>query len=596
MPAGQASVAPLHRGTTTSSVPATAKRGGARSQTSPSTLNAPRALDLDHARRGACSDVVLVDEPLVAHRPRAADELAPRARLDDRHVELRRRAGRRRRSRCRRRTRRSPRRRPATRRPRTHVAVGADGDVQRLAGEPRAQRADGVGELAEPRLERRARCSRRARTARSTRALTNGRPSPASASSTVRVGAPASAGELRGRPRGRAGCRASARSRSRCRSARPRAGRRAAPRAPPPARPTRRRPPRPPGRPQPVEVASPRPTREARDRRRRSEQLGDVRGAILGAALGRWRRGRAASVRSLLLSSGRCRPTPPRRAPAFRAGPLGRAIAMFDLLLPARPHRARLAGARPARSSVLTLAGEHAACWYALGLAGERARPPTPRPLAAGDGGHPRHPAPQHRAQGRLPPQAAPRSRTCPRSSPSRRRSASRAPTPRPRSAPPGPYAPLVPVPLAPVAAAIAFSRVYFGVHYPIRHRSSGPRSGSAVRERRRDEGRDRRHAERGEVLALQRADEGGGGGRELPVHDDRAERRDRARARRAPRRRRRGRRRRRRSSRTRSPSTTSPGSSAAPTRARGSATSSWPTSARRTRSSMSCVPTPMTT
>ena len=99
-----------------------------------------------------------------------------------------------------------------------------------------------------------------------------------------------------------------------------------------------------------------------------------------------------------------------------------------------------------------------------------------------------------------------------------------------------------------------------------------------------RNEGRHRRAAERRQVLALQRADEGGGGGRELPVHDGRAECRDRPGARRAssPSGRDLGA---HRSSPRRSPSTTSPGSFAARIRARASATSSWRTSARRTRS-----------
>ena len=51
-----------------------------------------------------------------------------------------------------------------------------------------------------------------------------------------------------------------------------------------------------------------------------------------------------------------------------------------------------------------------------------------------------------------------------------------------------------------------------------------------------RDEGRDRRDAERRQILAVQRAHQGRRPGRQLPVHDDRAERRGRARDRRAPR------------------------------------------------------------
>ena len=87
-----------------------------------------------------------------------------------------------------------------------------------------------------------------------------------------------------------------------------------------------------------------------------------------------------------------------------------------------------------------------------------------------------------------------------------------------------------------------------------------------------------------------------GARGRQLPVHDDRAERRGgaacttsgstRSRRRSAP----------RTSCPTRSSSTTSPGSWPARTRARGSATSSWPTSARPTRCCTSCARTTTTT
>ena len=52
----------------------------------------------------------------------------------------------------------------------------------------------------------------------------------------------------------------------------------------------------------------------------------------------------------------------------------------------------------------------------------------------------------------------------------------------------------------------------------------------------RRDEGRDRRDAQRGQVVALQRADARGRRGGQLPVHDHRAQRRRRAGGRRAPR------------------------------------------------------------
>ena len=129
-------------------------------------------------------------------------------------------------------------------------------------------------------------------------------------------------------------------------------------------------------------------------------------------------------------------------------------------------------------------------------------------------------------------------------------------------------------------------SRLYLGVHYP-----SDVAAGAALGLARCGSARATMkvgivgHAQRGQVVALQRAHAGGRRGGELPVHDDRAERRGRARARRAPRRGGADRRRlgdgvghdrvprhRRASWRAR-------------TRARGSATSSWRTSARRTRS-----------
>ena len=101
---------------------------------------------------------------------------------------------------------------------------------------------------------------------------------------------------------------------------------------------------------------------------------------------------------------------------------------------------------------------------------------------------------------------------------------------------------------------------------------------------------RHRRPAQRRQVDALQRADQGRHRGRELPVLHDRAERRHRRSARR------RGCRRwprspsPRRSCRRSSSSSTSPASSPARRRAKASATSSSRTSARPTRSSTSCA------
>ena len=100
---------------------------------------------------------------------------------------------------------------------------------------------------------------------------------------------------------------------------------------------------------------------------------------------------------------------------------------------------------------------------------------------------------------------------------------------------------------------------LYLGVHYPS-DILAGAALGSALSRARDDEGRDRRPAQRGQVLAVQRADQGRRRGGQLPVHHDRAQRRRRAGAstsastgsprRSAP----------RRSSTTRSTSTTSPG------------------------------------
>ena len=107
----------------------------------------------------------------------------------------------------------------------------------------------------------------------------------------------------------------------------------------------------------------------------------------------------------------------------------------------------------------------------------------------------------------------------------------------------------------------MAARRVYLGVHYPS-DIAAGALLGTRRAGARRDEGRHRRHAQRGQVLAVQRADQGGRRGGELPVHDDRAERRRRARRRRAPRAGRRASSARRTSSTTRSTSTTSRASS----------------------------------
>ena len=110
------------------------------------------------------------------------------------------------------------------------------------------------------------------------------------------------------------------------------------------------------------------------------------------------------------------------------------------------------------------------------------------------------------------------------------------------------------------------------------------------------DEGRPRGDAQRGQVLAVQRAQPGRRRGRELPVHDDRAERRRRAGQGRAhgagggD-----GRRLQHRLGHDRVPRHRRAWSPARP-RARASATSSWPTSASATRCCTSSAPTPTRT
>ena len=147
--------------------------------------------------------------------------------------------------------------------------------------------------------------------------------------------------------------------------------------------------------------------------------------------------------------------------------------------------------------------------------------------------------------------------------------------------------------PLYCAAAAMALSRLYLGVHYPS-DVAAGAALGTRAREPRADdEGRHRGDAQRGQVLALQRARRRPGArGGELPVHDDRAERRRRAGRRRAARRGGEDRRRlEHRAGHDRVPRHRRAWSPAR-TRARGSATSSWPTSARPTRCCTSCART----
>ncbi|HEX2086685.1 MAG TPA: phosphatase PAP2 family protein [Solirubrobacteraceae bacterium] len=115
---------------------------------------------------------------------------------------------------------------------------------------------------------------------------------------------------------------------------------------------------------------------------------------------------------------------------------------------------------------VLTIAGEHAACWYALGVAGsvvDRGNRPAWRGamrailatqlLNTGLKALFRRKRPALADLPALVP--VPTSLSFPSAHASTSFCAARS------------FRPLVRVPLGPVAAAIAFSRVYFGVHYP---------------------------------------------------------------------------------------------------------------------------------
>ncbi|HEV2062264.1 MAG TPA: phosphatase PAP2 family protein, partial [Solirubrobacteraceae bacterium] len=115
---------------------------------------------------------------------------------------------------------------------------------------------------------------------------------------------------------------------------------------------------------------------------------------------------------------------------------------------------------------VLTRSGENAACWYALGLAGSLVDPPNRlrwyRAMSAIFATQLLNTALKVWFRRRRPaledlPAAVPvpTSLSFPSAHASTSFCAARG------------FSPLVGVPLAPVAVAIAFSRVYFGVHYP---------------------------------------------------------------------------------------------------------------------------------
>ena len=151
----------------------------------------------------------------------------------------------------------------------------------------------------------------------------------------------------------------------------------------------------------------------------------------------------------------------PRRPTGARAAATRADVALYRFI--------RLRLSRPALDGplrALTMSGEHAACWYALGLAG-----------SALDGGNrPRW----HRAMSAI--FATQLLNTALKVWFRRKRPAledlpASVPVPTSLSFPSAHastsfcaargFRPLTGIPLAPVATAIAFSRVYFGVHYP---------------------------------------------------------------------------------------------------------------------------------
>jgi membrane-associated phospholipid phosphatase len=114
----------------------------------------------------------------------------------------------------------------------------------------------------------------------------------------------------------------------------------------------------------------------------------------------------------------------------------------------------------------LTLSGEHAACWYAIGLAGSAldapARPRWRRAMGAILATQLLNTALKAVFRRKRPALAdlpalvpVPTSLSFPSAHAATSFCAARG------------FAALAPVPLAPVAVAIAYSRVYFGVHYP---------------------------------------------------------------------------------------------------------------------------------
>ena len=152
----------------------------------------------------------------------------------------------------------------------------------------------------------------------------------------------------------------------------------------------------------------------------------------------------------------------PRRLTGARAAATRADVALYRFIRRERPRLAPLD--RPLR--VLTHAGEHAACWYAIGLAGaavdRRGRDRwrgVMKAIFATQLLNTALKAVFRRKRPALQDLPAvvpvPTSLSFPSAHAATSFCAARG------------FRALVPVPLAPVAGAIAFSRVYFGVHYP---------------------------------------------------------------------------------------------------------------------------------
>jgi membrane-associated phospholipid phosphatase len=151
----------------------------------------------------------------------------------------------------------------------------------------------------------------------------------------------------------------------------------------------------------------------------------------------------------------------PRRPTGARAAATRADVALYRFI------RIRLASpALDGPLRALTMSGEHAACWYALGLAGSGLdganRPRWRRAMAAIFATQLLNTALKVLFRRKRPAlEDLPASVPVPTSLsfPSAHASTSFCAA--------AGFRDLVPLPLRPVAAAIAFSRVYFGVHYP---------------------------------------------------------------------------------------------------------------------------------